>query len=73
MRSIFLTSFSLNVNIKTTFIYYNERVFILQFSGSLAAALLIMQNLSALGLAAFTVQVILPLATPLATLLGDSH
>lgn len=32
-----------------------------------------MQNLSALGLAACTVQVILPLATPLATLLGDSH
>lgn len=54
----------LNVNIITTFIYYNERVFILQFSGSLAAALLIMQNLSALGLAAFTVQVLLPLATP---------
>lgn len=43
------------------------------FSGALAAALLIMQNLSALGLAAFTVQVILSLATPLATLLGDSH
>lgn len=54
----------MNVNIITTFIYYNKRVFILGLSGSLAAALLIMQNLSALGLAAFTVQVILPLATP---------